>query len=109
VSVRRLRWSAVAGAAALAYVVVVALDAVVLAVDRELFTRVHEAARSLPIATVGAIVAFGVVHHVLDGLARLVGERQRPWMQPAVNLLTFALGIPVAVAVLWPSLPWAAA
>lgn len=106
---RRLRWGALAGVVVLGYLVWVAIDLVVAAVNRRAFTTIHEAYGSLPARLVVGAVLVAVVFHTLDGLRRLVEElrpelaRRDQRFRAVVAFATAAVSVPGVVVVLWPA------
>ena len=110
---RRVRWGAVGGLAALAYVVAVAVDALVLAADGGAYTDLHRRLDGLGPRLVLALVLVGALGHLLDGGRRLVvdGPRLAPSRRAVLDararlvvaFLVGALGVPLAAAVLWPA------
>lgn len=106
---RRLRWGAVAGVVVFAYLVWLAVDLVVAAVDRRAFTTIHEAYGSLAVRVVVGAVLVAVVFHTLDGLRRLLEEvrpglvRRDERLRAVVAFATAVLSVPGVVVVVWPA------
>ena len=105
---RQLRWGAVGGLAALAYVAAVVGDALLLAADGQAYTDLHRWLDGLGPRLVLALVLLGALVHLLDGARRLVVAAVAPVAAERLRLgvvfLTGALGVPLVVAVLWPAL-----
>lgn len=106
---RRVRWGALAGVVVFGYLVWVAIDLVVAAVDRRAFTTIHEAYGSLLARLVVAAVLVAVVFHSLDGLRRLLEEvrprlvRHDGRLRAVIAFATAALSVPGVLVVLWPA------
>ena len=101
----RRAWGAVTGAVALAYVVAVAADRVLLVADGATYTDLHRHLDAGPARAALAAAALAVLFHGLDGVRRLVGPPPAAdvrW-RAAVAFATWAIWLPLALVVLWPA------
>jgi succinate dehydrogenase hydrophobic anchor subunit len=107
---RALSGGAIAGVVLYAYVVVAVLQLVVLERDRSSYDSLHRSFHQLPYRALIAVAAVAGIFHALDGLRRTIGDllpRDRSddgHLRTVVAFLTFAIGVPAAAVILWPSL-----
>ena len=102
----RRPWGAVTGVVALAYVLAVVVDRLLLVGDGARYTDLHRQLDAGPARAVLAVVALAVVFHGLDGVRRLLGPpapADARW-RAVVAFGTWATGVPLAVVILWPVL-----
>lgn len=114
---RALSGGAIAGVVLYAYVVVAVLQLVVLERDRSSYDSLHRSFHQLPYRALIAVAAVAGIFHALDGLRRTIDDllpRDRSdlprdrnddgHLRTVVAFLTFAIGVPAAAVILWPSL-----
>jgi succinate dehydrogenase/fumarate reductase cytochrome b subunit len=105
---RRVRWGAVAGLVLFAYAVACSGALALLLVGRGSYNRVSELGGNLALRVGGCVVVFAALFHALDGLRQIVltawpaALRRDPSIRTAVAFVTFALGIPASLVIVWP-------
>lgn len=110
VSPRRSRLSVVAAYSALAFVVWYVVDLAVMRADPTRFIDVHRVMGHLVVRLLIVAVWFGLLVHGLDGLRVTIRDavpdraRLMPRLDAAVQFLTCAVGIPVALVIVWPAI-----
>jgi succinate dehydrogenase/fumarate reductase cytochrome b subunit len=101
--------TAVAGVLTLVYVVAAALDLVLLGIDPVRYNAVHRSADGSGPRLVLAVIGFAVVFHAADSVGRAAidlrpaWERHRRRADAAGRFVALAAGVPVAAAIVWPS------
>jgi hypothetical protein len=106
---RGFRLTAVAGTLTLAYVVLSALDLILLGLDPVRFNTVHRDLDGPGPRLVLAVLGGAVIVHAADGVGRAAIDlhpawaRHRRWVGPLGRFVALAAGIPVASAIVWPA------
>lgn len=95
----------VAAVLAAAYVLGVTVDRLLLVTDGSAFLDWRARLDGVVGRAALAVVVVGVLFHALDGLRRLAGRTaaQDRRLAAAAAFLTWALGLPIALVVLWPA------
>lgn len=102
---RPVPWGPMCGAVTLIYVVAVAADRMLLAADGVTYNDVHRHLDGPLPRVLLAVVLVACLFHTLDGVRRLLAPAAASdgtAARAAVAFATGAIGIPVAVVVLWP-------
>ncbi|MBI2706304.1 MAG: hypothetical protein HYX32_13575 [Actinobacteria bacterium] len=106
---RHLRWGPITGTLAFAYAVFFAIEVATIGFDPRLYTRIHQIQGNAVSRAVLAVVVLAGLFHGLNGLRITLVEmsarlaRHAAGLQTAVQFLTFAVGVPSAFVILWPS------
>jgi succinate dehydrogenase hydrophobic anchor subunit len=107
---RQVRWGAVSGIVVYGWVVAWAVGLVVLQVGRSSFNRYYDLLGNAVARVALAVVVVAALFHTLDGLRRLSAgsssamRRHDETLQVVCLFVTFALGVPAALVILWPRL-----
>lgn len=105
---RRVRWGAVTGLVLFVYAVVCSGALALLLVGRSPYNRVSALGGSLVLRLGGCVVVVAALFHALDGVRQIVltawpaAVRRDPWLRAVVGFLTFALGLPASLVIVWP-------
>lgn len=102
------RLAAIAGVVVFLYALWWAGSLAVAAFSPASFNGLQRGYRSIGVRAALAVVALAAVHHLTHGIARLVsaeapGTERAARARTAATFLTGALGLPVALVVLWPA------
>ena len=108
---RQVRWGALAGTLVFVYTAFLAVQIAAVGFDNNrLYTRLHQLEGNVVSRAVLAVVLVAALFHGLNGLrVTLVGmsarlARHDRGLHTAVQFLTFAVGVPGAFVILWPSI-----
>lgn len=107
---RTIRWGALAGTVTFLYVVFFAIEIAVAGLSPRVYNRLHQIQGNAFSRLVLALVVLAAIFHGLNGLRVTVCDMapklnaHEQGMRFAVQFLTFAVGIPAAFVVLWPSI-----
>jgi len=102
------RWARVGGAVSLAYLVWYVLDLLLYAQAPSTFNAAHRLYGNVGVRAILAVVLLGILVHGTDGMrVTLIDLRPRlvsrdPWLRAAARFVTFAVWIPMALALFWP-------
>lgn len=106
---RRMRWSALAGTVVFAYVVFLAVEITAAGFDHRLYNRLHQLQGNAVVRILLGAVVLAALFHGLNGLRVTMCALVPRWsahergLRFTVQFLTFAVGIPAAFVVAWPS------
>jgi succinate dehydrogenase/fumarate reductase cytochrome b subunit len=104
----RNRAGVLTGLVVFVYAVFLAVEVIVAGVDHRLYNRLHEIQGNVFARGALGVVVLSALYHGLNGLRLLVADlpvasRHDAALRSLVAFATFALGIPAAAAILWPS------
>lgn len=106
---RKIRWGALTGLVSFLYLVFVAVEVSLAGAAGKAYTRLHQLAGNGVARFVLAAVVPALIFHGLNGLRIVVQEsvpsaaaRERR-LRFAVQFLTFAMAVPLAFVIVWPT------
>jgi succinate dehydrogenase/fumarate reductase cytochrome b subunit len=99
----------VCGIVVFAYVVFFAVEVVVAGLDHRLYNRLHEIQGNVVSRVVLSVVVGCALYHGLNGLRLVFADvgplsRHQDALRSLVAFATFALAVPTAAVILWPSI-----
>ena len=107
--VGRRRWGVLAGLVLYAYAAFLAIEMGAAGIDTRAFGRLHQIQGNVLVRFVLAGVLLAALFHSLNGLRIIVLAAVPRWsrhdeaVRSLVQFLTFAVGIPGAFVIVWPS------
>jgi succinate dehydrogenase/fumarate reductase cytochrome b subunit len=105
----RNRAGVLCGVVVFVYALFLAVEVIVAGFDHRLYNRLHQVQGNVFARAVLAVVVGCALFHGLNGLRLMVADlpaltRMQPTLRALVAFATFALGIPAAAVILWPSI-----